>query len=175
MLRLSSTGLARSPDDGHVAHGAAEEAAGCGQAWAASTAYFPHIPGLPDGQCCDLHSKLMIVDDEVVRIGSANFSNRSMGLDTECDAVIEARGDERIARVIRAFRDELLGEHLGMSAEQVDAAIAEAGGSVQRAIDALSQRGGVRFASTSDWMTSPKRWSPLRASRTRSNRCRSTR
>ncbi len=49
-------------------------------------AYFPHIPGLPEGQCCDLHSKLMIVDDEVLRIGSANFSNRSMGLDTECDA-----------------------------------------------------------------------------------------
>ncbi len=57
-------------------------------------AYFPHIPGLPEGQCCDLHSKLMIVDDEVVRIGSANFSNRSMGLDTECDAAIEANGDD---------------------------------------------------------------------------------
>ena len=104
-------------------------------------AYFPHIPGLPDGQCCDLHSKLMIVDDEVVRIGSANFSNRSMGLDTECDAVIEARGDERISHVIRGFRNKLLGEHLGTPAEQVEGAIAEAGGSVQRAIDALSHEG----------------------------------
>ena len=27
----------------------------------------------------------MIIDDEYLRIGSANFSNRSMGLDTECD------------------------------------------------------------------------------------------
>ena len=100
-------------------------------------AYYPDIPGLPDGQCCDLHSKLMIVDDEVVRIGSANFSNRSMGLDTECDATIEARGEERIARVIEGFRNELLAEHLGVSAEQVEAALGESGGSVQRAIDSL--------------------------------------
>ncbi len=100
-------------------------------------AYFPHIPGLPEGQCCDLHSKLMIVDDEIVRIGSANFSNRSMGLDTECDAAIEARGDQRIARVIRSFRNELLAEHLGTSAERVEAALTEAGGSVQRGIEAL--------------------------------------
>ena len=100
-------------------------------------AYYPDIPGLPEGQCCDLHSKLMIVDDEVVRIGSANFSNRSMGLDTECDATIEARGEERIARVIEGFRNELLAEHLGVSAEQVEAALGESGGSVQRAIDSL--------------------------------------
>ena len=104
-------------------------------------AYYPHIPGLPEGQCCDLHSKLMIVDDEVLRIGSANFSNRSMGLDTECDAIIEARGDERIARVIHGFRNELLAEHLDQPAEKVDRAIAEAGGSVQRAIDALAHDG----------------------------------
>ena len=100
-------------------------------------AYFPHIPGLPEGQCCDLHSKLMIVDDEVLRIGSANFSNRSMGLDTECDAAIEARGDERIARVIRDFRNELLGEHLGVAAKRVEAAVSEAGGSVARGIESL--------------------------------------
>src|SRR6185295_639562 len=51
-------------------------------------AYFPHIPGLKDGECCDLHSKLLVVDDQWLRIGSANFANRSMGLDTECDAAI---------------------------------------------------------------------------------------
>jgi phospholipase D1/2 len=104
-------------------------------------AYFPHIPGLPDGQCCDLHSKLMIVDDEVLRIGSANFSNRSMGLDTECDAVVEARGNERIARAIRGFRNELLAEHLGKSAEEIEGAVAKEGGSVARAIDALASEG----------------------------------
>ena len=100
-------------------------------------AYYPDIPGLPEGECCDLHSKLMIVDDDVVRIGSANFSNRSMGLDTECDAAIEARGEERIAGVIRGFRNTLLAEHLGVTRERVEAAVNENGGSVQRAIDAL--------------------------------------
>jgi phospholipase D1/2 len=104
-------------------------------------AYFPHIPGLPDEQCCDLHSKLMIVDDEVLRIGSANFSNRSMGLDTECDAVIEARGDERVTKSIRDFRNTLLAEHLGVQREQVDAATKQTGGSVRSGIEALMSDG----------------------------------
>ena len=90
-------------------------------------AYYPHIPGLPEGQCCDLHSKLMIVDDECLRIGSANFSNRSMGLDTECDVAIEARGEERIARAIREFRNTLLGEHLDVPRERVAQAMNQAG------------------------------------------------
>jgi phosphatidylserine/phosphatidylglycerophosphate/cardiolipin synthase-like enzyme len=40
-----------------------------------------------------MHSKLMIVDDWFLRIGSANLNNRSMGLDTECDLALEARID----------------------------------------------------------------------------------
>jgi phospholipase D1/2 len=104
-------------------------------------AYYPHIPGLPDGQCCDLHSKLMIVDDEILRIGSANFANRSMGLDTECDAALEARGDERVAQAIRDFRNSLLAEHLGVQRDHVAAAVEQAGGSVQRGIEALMSEG----------------------------------
>jgi phosphatidylserine/phosphatidylglycerophosphate/cardiolipin synthase-like enzyme/uncharacterized membrane protein YdjX (TVP38/TMEM64 family) len=104
-------------------------------------AYYPHIPGLPDGQCCDLHSKLMIVDDEVLRIGSANFSNRSMGLDTECDAAVEACGDERVSHAIRDFRNTLLAEHLGVQREHVEAAVDRAGGSVRKGIEALMSHG----------------------------------
>ena len=37
-----------------------------------------------------VHSKLMIVDDRILRIGSANLNNRSMGTDTECDLAIVA-------------------------------------------------------------------------------------
>ena len=47
---------------------------------------------LPGETGYDLHSKLMIVDDEWLRVGSANFSNRSMGFDTECDLSIEVDG-----------------------------------------------------------------------------------
>jgi phospholipase D1/2 len=104
-------------------------------------AYYPHIPGLPEGQCCDLHSKLMIVDDEVLRIGSANFSNRSMGLDTECDAAVEACGDKRVAHAIRDFRNALLAEHLGVQREHVETAVGRAGGSVQKGIEALMSDG----------------------------------
>ncbi|HEU4626436.1 MAG TPA: VTT domain-containing protein [Steroidobacteraceae bacterium] len=103
-------------------------------------AYYPHIPGLPEGQCCDLHSKLLIVDDEYLRIGSANFSNRSMGLDTECDIAIEARGDARIAAAIHDFRNVLLGEHLAVPPAQVEQALQETG-TVHSAIAKLASEG----------------------------------
>jgi phosphatidylserine/phosphatidylglycerophosphate/cardiolipin synthase-like enzyme/uncharacterized membrane protein YdjX (TVP38/TMEM64 family) len=117
-------------------------------------AYYPHIPGLPEGQCCDLHSKLLIIDDEYLRIGSANFSNRSMGLDTECDVAIEARGDERVARAIHDFRNVLLAEHLDTQPERVEQALTEAGGvhaAVEKlATDARSLRKYERLDEVSD-------------------------
>ena len=42
-----------------------------------------------------VHSKVMVVDDRLVRIGSANFSRRSMGVDTECDVAVDAAADPR--------------------------------------------------------------------------------
>jgi len=101
--------------------------------------YYPHVDGLAEGLCIDLHSKLMIVDDEVLRVGSANFSNRSMGMDTECDAAIAARGDARIAAVIRDFRNRLLGEHLDVEPARVDEAVCHHG-SLHQAIDVLGGR-----------------------------------
>jgi uncharacterized membrane protein YdjX (TVP38/TMEM64 family) len=82
-------------------------------------AYCPHIEGLAEGTCIDLHSKVMIVDDEWLRIGSSNLSNRSMGVDTECDVTVEARGQARAKAKIREFRDRLLAEHLGAEREAV--------------------------------------------------------
>src|SRR5690606_6933142 len=99
-------------------------------------AYYPHIEGLQAGTCIDMHSKLMIVDDEWLRIGSDNLSNRSMGVDTECDAVIVAAGESRVQSVIRRFRDSLLAEHLNVAPEHVARAVQEHG-SMARAIDAL--------------------------------------
>lgn len=98
---------------------------------------YPHIDGLADKTCIDLHSKLMIVDDEILRIGSANLSNRSMRLDSECDAALEARGERRIAGAIRAFRNRLLGEHLDVPADEVDAAVRRHG-TLHGAIAALA-------------------------------------
>jgi len=67
--------------------------------------------------CMSVHSKLLIADNEIVRIGSANVSNRSMGLDTECDLALEADGNRAIEQAIERLRNSLLAEHLGASLE----------------------------------------------------------
>jgi phosphatidylserine/phosphatidylglycerophosphate/cardiolipin synthase-like enzyme/uncharacterized membrane protein YdjX (TVP38/TMEM64 family) len=99
--------------------------------------YYPYIDGLAEGTCIDVHSKLMIADDEWLRIGSANLSNRSMGVDTECDVIIEALGQARVAAAIRGFRDRILAEHLGTEPARVTAAI-DRTGSLRGAIAALT-------------------------------------
>jgi phospholipase D1/2 len=89
--------------------------------------FYPDVAGLGEGTCLDIHSKVMIVDDEWLRIGSSNLSNRSMGMDTECDVTIEAQGDERARAAIRRFRDDLLAEHVGGEIEAIAKACASAG------------------------------------------------
>ena len=102
--------------------------------------YYPHIPGLPESCCLDVHSKAMIVDDTALRVGSANLCNRSMGMDTECDVLVESRGESRVAGVIRGFRDRLLAEHLGVPTAAFQESLAKTG-SLHGAIDALRTDG----------------------------------
>jgi phosphatidylserine/phosphatidylglycerophosphate/cardiolipin synthase-like enzyme/uncharacterized membrane protein YdjX (TVP38/TMEM64 family) len=108
--------------------------------WQRFGVYYPHVPGLKDGTCLDVHSKMMAVDDEWLRIGSANICNRSMGFDTECDVTFEAGGEKRIQSAIRHFRNRLLGEHLGVAPEKVQQEI-ERAGSINGAIAALQGEG----------------------------------
>jgi phospholipase D1/2 len=84
---------------------------------------------------------VLIVDDRLVRVGSSNLNNRSMGLDTECDLAVEAVGEPRIERTIAAFRDRLLGEHLGVAPQEVARTLCETG-SLVATIERL--RGGER-------------------------------
>jgi phospholipase D1/2 len=86
--------------------------------------------------CVFVHSKVMIVDEQFLRIGSSNLSNRSLGLDTECDLAIEASGDPRIVAGIERVRARLLAEHLGVSAEAFRRELA-ARGSLIATVDAL--------------------------------------
>jgi len=84
--------------------------------------YFPTRDGLgPRG--INVHAKILVVDDRLVRIGSSNLNNRSMGVDSECDLAIDADGDDRLREGIAAFRNRLLGEHLGAAQETVAEAI----------------------------------------------------
>lgn len=71
-----------------------------------------------------VHAKLMIVDEAVLIVGSANFNNRSMGFDTELNVAIHATTDADRAR-IGGVRDDLVAEHLGMTADAVQAALHE--------------------------------------------------
>ena len=100
--------------------------------------YYPHVPGLGD-QCINVHAKLLIIDDDVLRIGSSNLNNRSMGLDTECDLALESNGDPRIAGGIAALRNSLLAEHLDVAPATV-AEHTERHGSLIRTIEALNTR-----------------------------------
>ena len=89
----------------------------------------PHLPGLSDG-CLNVHSKVFTVDDELLCVGSANMSNRSMAFDTECNLTLEAppgKAGERVRAAIAHLRARLLGEHLGAAPEAVVASVHEHG------------------------------------------------
>ena len=102
--------------------------------------YFPDIPGLKEEQDLNVHSKVMVVDDDLVRVGSSNISNRSMGFDTECDLAIEAGGKEETQAAIVQFRNRLLGEHLGVPPERVGEEVSKQG-SLIGAIEHLKSSG----------------------------------
>lgn len=93
-----------------------------------------------------VHAKLTIIDDVLMRVGSANMNNRSMGFDTECDLTIEATEPEAGAAraAIAGLRDRLLAHWLGCESASVRRAIASHGG-VGRAIEALRQTGHSRL------------------------------
>lgn len=86
--------------------------------------FFMSYPVNAAGSPIYVHAKIMIADDRILKIGSSNLNNRSMGYDTECDIVIEAGEDEPARRrTIAAIRDGLVGEHLSRPAEEVAAAL----------------------------------------------------
>lgn len=68
-----------------------------------------------------VHAKVLIVDDRLIRVGSSNMNNRSLGLDTECDVTFDAAlttsGD--FGAAVASMRCSLLGEHLGVGPDEV--------------------------------------------------------
>ena len=89
-----------------------------------------------------IHSKVMVVDDRLLRVGSANLNNRSLGLDTECDLVIDAGpGDGQTRRAIRGLLDRLLAEHVARPRGQLQAAL-ERTNSLISSIEALNPASG---------------------------------
>jgi phosphatidylserine/phosphatidylglycerophosphate/cardiolipin synthase-like enzyme len=98
-----------------------------------------YVPLTEKGRLIIVHAKLSIIDDRLLRVGSANLNNRSGGFDTECDVSFEAEPDDRAAReTIEGLRTRLLAHWLGCSTATVSDAVSQAGG-VGAGIELLRQ------------------------------------
>jgi phospholipase D1/2 len=84
-------------------------------------------PGETAEHATYIHSKLMIVDDTLLTVGSANCTNRSMSVDTELNCNLEAdSADAPLGDLIRKLRGLLLAEHSGgAEIERVEGLVAE--------------------------------------------------
>ncbi len=101
-----------------------------------------YVPVTKSGTDIYIHAKVAILDDRLLRIGSSNLNNRSQGLDSECDVIIDAalpanRGSEA---AMTALRHRLIAEHLGSTPEAV-AAQERACGSMIGTIETLCGSG----------------------------------
>lgn len=86
------------------------------------------------GEPIYVHAKVLIIDDCLIRVGSSNVNNRSMGFDTECDLAVEAQNQMQRAAIVE-MRDDLLAEHLDVDPSELRLGIEEAGsflGAVRR-------------------------------------------
>lgn len=92
--------------------------------------YHPVTAG---GEPIYVHAKVTVVDDEVLRVGSSNFNNRSLRLDTECDVVIDAEraGNAEENRTIAGIRNALLAEHLGIDCDTIESTLQETRSMIQ--------------------------------------------
>lgn len=101
--------------------------------------YHPRTAG---GAWIYVHAKVMVIDDDVLRVGSSNLNNRSMRLDTECDVILSTAeaGNEDLGGKIAALRNDLLAEHLGTDPEHVAEVFARCG-SLIGTIEALRGTG----------------------------------
>jgi len=105
-------------------------------------AFAPHAP---DGRPTIVHAKTMLIDDRLVRVGSSNLNNRSLGFDTELDVAIEGApgpAGERTRVAIAALADRLPAHFLGCDPRALAAARRARGGLIP-AIAALD--GGRRL------------------------------
>ncbi|MCB2046962.1 MAG: phospholipase [Novosphingobium sp.] len=101
-----------------------------------------YVPFTSGGTPIYVHAKLTIVDDEILRVGSANMNNRSMGLDSECDVFLDARrpANTGIETDIERIRHSLIAEHCGLPIEDVAAQLQD-GASMIAMLDAAPTRG----------------------------------
>ena len=111
---------------------------------------YPTQPSLPENECISVHSKLLIVDDVFVCLGSANTSDRSMGLDSECNLALEAPESEQVPWLLHRF----LSEHLGCEVDAVKAA-REQHDRLAAAVDSLRRAEGRSLRDLDESLAAP--------------------
>lgn len=102
--------------------------------------YAPHTTA---GKPVLVHSKVMIIDDRFVRIGSTNLAARSFGYDSECDLTIDLAGRSTSAAAMQLCQD-LVAHFLGTRPEEVARLTNELSGLIP-AIEGLDAHGMRRL------------------------------
>jgi phosphatidylserine/phosphatidylglycerophosphate/cardiolipin synthase-like enzyme len=101
-------------------------------------------PVTDEGTPIYVHAKVLVVDDRLLRIGSSNLNNRSMGFDSECDLAVEAdpanSADRDTSRTIVSIRNRLVCEHLGVPVDEFERVMQRCG-SFLTAVEELRGRG----------------------------------
>lgn len=112
--------------------------------------YYPVTRG---GESIYVHAKVVVVDDRLLRVGSSNLNNRSMGFDTECDLAVEVTSEthhaERVRKDILGIRNRLVREHLGIDDSAFHTALS-ASGSLLAVIEKLRGDGKTLEPFTKD-------------------------
>ena len=95
------------------------------------------------GEPIYVHAKIFMADDRLIRIGSSNMNNRSLGLDTECDVTIDASlsGDGNLSASIAGLRTDLLAEHLGVAPSLFESRLADTGSLISAIESAIRPSG----------------------------------
>jgi phosphatidylserine/phosphatidylglycerophosphate/cardiolipin synthase-like enzyme len=94
--------------------GALEQAA---RAEGHELAFFCSVAG--DDNATFIHSKVLIVDDAFLAVGSANLTERSMGADSELALIWRSESDPALAADIGRVRASLLAEHAARAPEEL--------------------------------------------------------
>lgn len=112
--------------------------------------YYPVTRG---GEPIYVHAKVVVVDDRLLRVGSSNLNNRSLGFDTECDLAIEVTrttpDPDAVRERILGVRNRLVSEHLGLDHDTFRSALSESG-SLLAAVDKLRGDGKTLEPFTKD-------------------------
>ncbi|QIQ86559.1 phospholipase D-like domain-containing protein [Erythrobacter sp.] len=95
-----------------------------------------------EGRPIYVHAKLLVVDEELVRVGSSNMASRSFVCDTECDLAFEAADQPALREFAGGLRTRLLAEHLAVGEEEFAAEVEQRGGRIVPAIEALRREEG---------------------------------